>query len=51
MTQIQQYEDAYTDVRALREQMMPAFATEMVCCSIASCRMARVESEYTYIVV
>jgi len=36
--------DARTEVRALSVQMMPALATETVCCSITSCRMDRVES-------
>ena len=36
---------ARIDVRAFSEQMMPALATEMVCCSMASCKMARVESD------
>lgn len=31
-------------VRALRVQMMPALATDTVCCSIASCSMLRVFS-------
>ena len=30
------FADASTDVRAFREQMMPALATETVCCSIVS---------------
>merc|ERR1719499_2648766 len=33
--------DAKIDVRAFSEQTMPAFATLTVCCSIASCKIAR----------
>jgi len=39
------FADARIDVRALRVQIMPALAIEMVCCSIASWRMERVESD------
>merc|ERR1719401_454558 len=35
------FADARMDVRAFKEQTMPAFATLTVCCSIASWRIAR----------
>ena len=39
------FADAKTEVLAFKVAMIPALATETVCCSMASCKMDRAESD------